>query len=100
MKIVAVEKILKANDQLAEENRQKFNAAGVTCVNVVGSPGAGKTTLLEGLFAAIKGRARPAVIEGDIAGSIDAERIEALGVQVIQINTDGRPAARRCLLAD
>ncbi|MBN2474648.1 MAG: hydrogenase nickel incorporation protein HypB [Pirellulales bacterium] len=89
MKIVAAKKILKANDQLAEENRQKLTAAGVFCVNVVGSPGAGKTTLLEALFAALDGRLRPAVIEGDIAGSIDAERIEKLGVPVVQINTQG-----------
>ena len=89
MKIVAAKKILKANDQLAEENRTRFNEAGVFCVNMVGSPGAGKTTLLEALFAELKGRFRPAVIEGDIAGSIDAERIEALGVPVVQINTDG-----------
>ncbi len=89
MKIVAAKKILKANDQLAEENRAKLNAAGVFCVNVVGSPGAGKTTLLEALFAGLDGRLRPAVIEGDIAGSIDAERIEKLGVPVVQINTQG-----------
>ena len=89
MKIVAAKKILKANDQLAEENRAKFNAAGVFTVNVVGSPGCGKTTLLEGLFAALKGRLAPAVIEGDIAGSVDAERIDALGVPVVQINTEG-----------
>jgi hydrogenase nickel incorporation protein HypB len=89
MKIVAVQKILRANDQLAEENREKFNAAGVICVNLVGSPGAGKTTLLEALFPAIRDRVRPAVIEGDIAGSIDARRIDALGVPVTQINTDG-----------
>jgi len=89
MKIVAAKKILKANDQLAEENRAKFDAAGVFGVNIVGSPGAGKTTLLEGLFKGLDGRARPAVIEGDIAGSIDAERIGKLGVPVVQINTDG-----------
>jgi hydrogenase nickel incorporation protein HypB len=58
-------------------------------VNLVGSPGCGKTTLLEGLFAQLKGRIAPAVIEGDIAGSVDAERIDALGVPVVQINTDG-----------
>lgn len=89
MKIVAATKILKANDQLAEENRRKLDAAGVYGVNVVGSPGCGKTTLLEGLFARLAGRLAPAVIEGDIAGSIDAERIDALGVPVVQINTDG-----------
>ncbi len=89
MKIVAAKKILKANDQLAEENRARLNAAGVFAVNVVGSPGCGKTTLLEALFGRLRGRLRPAVIEGDIAGSVDAERIDALGVPVVQINTEG-----------
>jgi hydrogenase nickel incorporation protein HypB len=89
MHIVAATKILKANDQLAEENRAKLNAAGVFCVNIVGSPGCGKTTLLEALLAPQKGVPVSAVIEGDIAGSIDAERIEALGIPAVQINTDG-----------
>jgi len=89
MKIVAAKKILKANDQLATENRAKLDAAGVLAINVVGSPGCGKTTLLEALFAQLKGRLAPAVIEGDIASSIDAERIDALGIPVVQINTDG-----------
>ncbi len=89
MRIVAAKKILKANEQLAEENRQNLNQAGVLGVNLVGSPGAGKTTLLEALFARLNNRLRPAVIEGDIAGSIDAERIDALGVPVVQINTEG-----------
>jgi hydrogenase nickel incorporation protein HypB len=89
MRIVAAKKILKANDQLAAENRDRFHAAGVFAVNVVGSPGAGKTTLLEGLFAQLGDRLRPAVIEGDIAGSIDADRMEKIGVPVVQINTDG-----------
>lgn len=89
MKIITAKKILKANDQIAEENRGKLNAAGVFGVNVVGSPGAGKTTLLEALFARLDDSLRPAVIEGDIAGSLDAERIERLGVPVVQINTQG-----------
>jgi hydrogenase nickel incorporation protein HypB len=89
MRLVAAKKILRANDQLAEENRAKLNAAGAFGVNIVGSPGCGKTTLLEALFTHLRGRTRPAVIEGDIAGSIDAERIEALGVPAVQINTEG-----------
>jgi len=89
MKIVAAKKILEANDQIAAENRRRLSASGVFCVNLVGSPGAGKTTLLEALLAKLEGRARPAVIEGDIAGSVDAERIERLGVPVVQINTQG-----------
>ena len=89
MKIVAATKILKANDQLADENRAALNAADVFGVNIVGSPGCGKTTLLEALFAQLGDRLALGVIEGDIAGSIDAERIDAMGVPVVQINTDG-----------
>ena len=89
MKIVAAKKILNANQQLAEANRAGLDAARVLGVNVLGSPGCGKTTLLEALFPAFRGRLAPAVIEGDIAGSIDAERIDALGVPVVQINTEG-----------
>ena len=89
MRIVVAKKLLRANDQLAAENRDRLQAAGVYVVNVVGSPGAGKTTLLEALLGQWRGRLSPAVIEGDIAGAIDAERIEALGVPVVQINTAG-----------
>jgi hydrogenase nickel incorporation protein HypB len=89
MKIVAAKQILKANDQLAAENRQRFGEHGVLGVNLVGSPGCGKTTLLERLFAQLRGRVAPAVIEGDIAGQIDADRMAAMGVPVVQINTDG-----------
>ena len=89
MKIVAAKKILKANDQLAAENRARLDAAGVFGVNIVGSPGAGKTTLLEAMFGYLDGRLKLAVIEGDIAGSIDAQRMEKIGVPVVQINTEG-----------
>ncbi len=89
MKIVAARKILKANDQQAAEIRARLDAAGVFGVNVVGSPGSGKTTLLEALFTRLKGRLKPAVIEGDIAGSIDALRMEQIGLPVVQINTEG-----------
>lgn len=89
MKIVAAKKILKANDQLASENRDALGKQGVFCINLVGSPGSGKTTLLEGLFASLGSKISPSVIEGDIAGQVDAERMEKLGVPVVQINTDG-----------
>jgi hydrogenase nickel incorporation protein HypB len=89
MKIVAAKKILKANDQLANENRAAFSGRQVFCINLVGSPGSGKTTLLEALFAQWGQRCAPAVIEGDIAGQVDAQRMEQIGVPVVQINTDG-----------
>ena len=69
-------------------------------MNIVGSPGCGKTTLLEALFRHLKDRLAPAVIEGDIAGSIDAERIDALGVPVVQINTErGMPPLDAMMIA-
>ncbi len=89
MKIVAAKKILKANDQLASENRDALSKQGVYCVNLVGSPGCGKTTLLEALFSSLGTQVSPSVIEGDIAGQVDALRMEKLGVPVVQINTDG-----------
>ncbi|MBM4088374.1 MAG: hydrogenase nickel incorporation protein HypB [Planctomycetes bacterium] len=89
MKIVAAKSILKANDQLAGENRARFRQAGVFCVNMTGSPGCGKTTLLEHLFSSPGYAGSPGVIEGDLAGQVDAERIEKLGIPVVQINTDG-----------
>jgi hydrogenase nickel incorporation protein HypB len=89
MRIVAAKSILKANDQLAAENRARWTAQRVFSVNMVGSPGCGKTTLLEGMCRHLAGRLSPAVIEGDIAGQVDAERIARLGIPVVQINTDG-----------
>ena len=89
MKIVAAKSILRANDLLAEENRARLDRAGVFALNVVGSPGAGKTTLLEAVVRHFGDRLRSAVVEGDIAGSIDAERMERIGVPVVQINTEG-----------
>ncbi len=89
MRIVAAKQLLKANDQLASENRQRLAARQIFCINLVGSPGCGKTTLLEGLFRQLDGRLSPGVIEGDIAGQIDAERMDGLGVPVVQINTEG-----------
>lgn len=89
MKIVAAKKILKVNDQLAEEIRDQLTSERTVAINLVGSPGCGKTTLLEGLFRQFGPAIRPAVIEGDIAGQIDAERMEKMDVPVVQINTEG-----------
>ncbi len=100
MKIVAAKKILRANEQLANENRVAFDAAGIFGVNIVGSPGCGKTTLLEALFAKLGTRVAPGVIEGDIASSIDAEKIDALGIPVVQINTDGACHLDAQMIAD
>jgi hydrogenase nickel incorporation protein HypB len=89
MNVKVVTRILEANDRIAEQNRKRFNDAGVFVVNLMGAPGAGKTTLLERTIKALKPRLRIGVIEGDIVGTDDAERIAALDVPVVQINTGG-----------
>ncbi|MCS7163755.1 MAG: hydrogenase nickel incorporation protein HypB [Thermodesulfovibrio sp.] len=89
MKVKLTTKILDANDRIAEENRKMFKEAGVYVVNLMSSPGAGKTSLLEKTIIAIKDKVRVGVIEGDITGTNDAERIDRLGVPVVQINTEG-----------
>jgi hydrogenase nickel incorporation protein HypB len=88
MKVKVVSRILEANDRIALENRKIFDRAGVFVVNLMSGPGAGKTSLLERTIAQ-KARLRVGVIEGDIAGSDDAERVNELGVPVVQINTGG-----------
>lgn len=89
VKVKVVTRILEANDRIADENRKRFQDAGVYVVNLMGAPGAGKTTLLERTIQALKPHLRIGVIEGDIVGSDDAERIGALDVPVVQINTGG-----------
>lgn len=89
MKVKVVTRILEANDRIAEENRKRFQDAGVYVINLMGAPGAGKTTLLERTIRALKPRLKVGVIEGDIVGTDDAERIGALDVPVVQINTGG-----------
>lgn len=89
MKVKIVTAILEANDRIAEENRKRFREAGVFVVNLMGAPGAGKTAVLERTIQVLQPRLKLGVIEGDIVGSDDAERISALGVPVVQINTGG-----------
>jgi hydrogenase nickel incorporation protein HypB len=88
MKVKVVSRILEANDRIALENRRIFDRAGVFVINLMSGPGAGKTSLLERTIAGKAGM-RLGVIEGDIAGSDDAERVNELGVPVVQINTGG-----------
>jgi hydrogenase nickel incorporation protein HypB len=87
--IKVVEGILKANDALAEANARTFAEANVRVLNFISSPGAGKTTLLERTLGHFKSSWRIGVIEGDIATSRDAERIQTFDVPVVQINTQG-----------
>ena len=84
-----VQNLLAANDQMAARNQRRFDEAGVLAVNIIASPGAGKTSLIIKTMQALK-EARIGIIEGDIAGSIDTEKVLAAGAaDAVQINTGG-----------
>ncbi len=89
MKVPVVTEVLKANDQVAAENRALFDAKGVRVLNMMASPGAGKTSTILATVARLPDSLNPGVIEGDVASSIDADRIAAQDVPVVQINTGG-----------
>ena len=80
--------VLDANATIARANREDFDRAGVRVVNLMGAPGAGKTALLERVLRDGMGATRVGVLEGDIQGSFDAERLSLLHVPVTQLNTD------------
>jgi hydrogenase nickel incorporation protein HypB len=86
-KVSLVEGVLDANDTIAGANRDDFDAHDVVAVNVMSSPGAGKTTLLERSVRELVG-IRVGVLEGDVQGTLDADRLASLHVPVTQINTD------------
>ena len=86
-KIRVVEDALDANNTIARANRDDFDRGGVTVVNMMSAPGAGKTSLLERTVTELDGL-RVGVLEGDVQGSMDADRLASLHVPVTQINTD------------
>jgi hydrogenase nickel incorporation protein HypB len=89
-RIRVVEDALDANNTIARANREDFDRAGVRVVNLMSAPGAGKTTLLEHALPVLAASGvRPGVLEGDVQGTIDADRLAALHVPVVQLNTAG-----------
>jgi hydrogenase nickel incorporation protein HypB len=87
--VPVVEQIMSANDQLAAVNRARLDKTGVFALNMMASPGAGKTSLITRTVEALKSELRIGAVDGDIATSIDADRVAALGVPAVQINTGG-----------
>ena len=85
-RVRVVEDALDANNTIARANREDFDRAGVRVVNLMSGPGAGKTTLLEAALGDL-GAIRAGVLEGDVQGSLDADRIAHLHVPVVQLNT-------------
>jgi hydrogenase nickel incorporation protein HypB len=85
IKINVMQKLLKANDAVADEIRRGLKGKGIFFVNLMSSPGSGKTTLIEETVKKLGKKIK--VIEGDIQTTLDAERLQKLGVQAYQINT-------------
>jgi hydrogenase nickel incorporation protein HypB len=90
MKVTVLQNIMNANDQIAVKNKELLEKNRVLAVNVMSSPGAGKTTLILETIRRLKNKVRLAVIEADIASTIDADKIIKEGVPAIQINTGGQ----------
>jgi hydrogenase nickel incorporation protein HypB len=85
--VLVLKEVTEANSVLADALRASFARQAALVLNLIASPGAGKTSLLERTIEHLSGRLRLSVIEGDPTTSLDAERVAAGGVPVIQINT-------------
>jgi hydrogenase nickel incorporation protein HypB len=90
VKVITVgEKVLVANEVKARENKSRLDKQRIFTINIMSSPGAGKTSLILSTIKNMRQKAAIAVIEGDVASSVDAEKVNAVGIPVIQINTAG-----------
>lgn len=84
------EKILKSNDQIALSNRETLDSQNILTINIMASPGAGKTSLIMATVERLKQEHSIGYIDGDIATSIDADKVSSLGIPSVQINTGGQ----------
>ena len=89
MEIKVMHQIMEWNEDVSDQVKDTLARHRICLINVMGSPGAGKTSLIVKLIAALRETYRIGVIEGDIAGQLDAETIDKLGIPVVQLDTDG-----------
>lgn len=89
MNIRVVKQEIDYRDECGNEIKDILREKKIFLINVMGSPGTGKTTLLIELIKSLKEKYNIAVIEGDIAGQVDAEKIDKLGIAVVQLNLNG-----------
>jgi len=87
--IKVLEDVLGANTELAKKNQARLDEHGILTINIMASPGAGKTSLIMQTIKNLKAEINIAVIEGDVASSLDAETVNAQGIPAVQINTAG-----------
>lgn len=81
--------MINTNEEIHAENKDLFDGENIFVINLISAPGSGKTSILEKLIPKLKQSLKVAVIEGDLFTTKDTERIEAMGVPVVQINTIG-----------
>lgn len=89
MEIKVLHQVMEWNEDVSEEVKKVLNEHGIRMINIMGSPGTGKTTLITSLIGRLSETYRIGVIEGDIAGQVDADRIASLNIPTVQLNTDG-----------
>jgi len=89
MRIKVLKNILEANEAIAAKNKNLFNKHKIFSINLMSSPGAGKTSLILQTIRKLKDKINIAVIEGDIASQVDANKIKVEKINVVQINTGG-----------
>jgi hydrogenase nickel incorporation protein HypB len=90
-KIEVIQNVLEANETIANRNRRLLDKHKVFAINIMSSPGAGKTSLILQTMARLKSRLNTAVIEGDVASTVDAEKVQSEAKSVVQINTRNMP---------
>ncbi len=88
-RIKVLKNITSANDAIAAQNRELLDSHKIIAINLMSSPGAGKTSLILNTIEQLRHKLRLAVIEGDIASKIDADKIDKQQIPVVQINTGG-----------
>ncbi len=89
MEIKVVKQIMEWNEDVSNAVKATLSEKKVCLINVMGSPGAGKTSLITSIINNLRNDFRIGVIEGDVAGQIDADTIDKMGIPVVQLQTDG-----------
>ncbi|MFP3879699.1 MAG: hydrogenase nickel incorporation protein HypB [Dehalococcoidia bacterium] len=90
-RIEVIQNIMEANETIAGRNQQLLDRHRVFAINIMSSPGGGKTSLILQTMARLKGRLKVGVIEGDVASTVDAEKVQGEARAVVQINTRNMP---------
>ena len=89
MEVKVLQGILDANKAIAQKNHEQLDRHNILAINIMSSPGSGKTSLIIQTINRLKPKTQIAVIEGDVASRIDADKVHERGVPVVQINTGG-----------